>query len=73
MLSSFAQAGQVPTGRQVPRVETTGTQAVGTGAVIFRLWPYARVIEDEDQKLRPWGIAACRGYPFDTLRADGER
>ena len=52
MLPSFTQADQVPTDRQVPRVERTRTQTAGTSAIVFRLWPYTGVVEDENQRLR---------------------
>jgi len=72
MLPPFTQVDQVLMVRQVPRVERTGTQTAGTGPVIFRLWPYIGVVEDQDQELRPRGIAACRARPSSSLRADGE-
>jgi len=71
MLSSFTQVNQVLTDRQVPRVERTGTQTAGTGPVILRLWPYIGVVEDQDQELRSWGIAACGARLSSSLRADG--
>ena len=41
-------------------------------AVVFRLWPYTKVVEGENQTLHPWSIAACRGHPFSPVRAHGE-